>query len=56
MIVQGAISQNMIEQSLWVLLLGMAGIFIVMGVIALTVSALNHFSNRQKKEKPKQAQ
>jgi Na+-transporting methylmalonyl-CoA/oxaloacetate decarboxylase gamma subunit len=42
----------MIEQSLWVLLLGMAGIFIVMGVIALTVSALNHFCNNEKKGKP----
>jgi len=40
----------MIIQSIWVLLLGMAGIFVVMGVIIITVSIMNHFSKLQKKE------
>ena len=37
---------NIISKSLWTLLYGMMGIFGVMGIIAITVSILNHFSKK----------
>jgi len=40
----------MIIESLWVLLLGMIGIFIVMGIIGLALSIMNSISRRPKKD------
>ena len=37
---------DIIAKSLWTLLFGMIGIFGVMGIIAITVSILNHFSKK----------
>ena len=41
--------------SLWVLLIGMVGIFAVMGVIFLALSILNYFNKSRKKDEPKQS-
>ena len=40
----------MIAQSLWALLFGMIGIFVVMGIIALALTILNAINKRQKKD------
>ena len=37
---------DIIVKSLWTLLFGMIGIFSVMGIIAIAVSILNHFSKQ----------
>ena len=39
----------MIVQSLWVLLLGMIGVFVVMGIIALSLSIMYNLSTGRKK-------
>ena len=44
----------MIAESLWALLVGMIGIFVVMGIIALALVILNGVNRRQKKGDPKQ--
>jgi len=41
----------MIVQSLWVLLLGMFGVFVVMGIITLALSIMYNLSIREKKQK-----
>jgi len=42
----------MIAQSLWVLLFGMAGIFVVMLVIMVALSVMHRMSKDGKKDKP----
>jgi len=44
----------MIIDSLWVLLFGMAGIFVVMLIIMLSLSILHRFSKEGKKGKPEE--
>lgn len=39
----------MIIESLWVLLLGMVGVFLVMGIIILALGLLNRFSKKKEK-------
>lgn len=40
----------MIIESLWVLLLGMVGVFFVMGIIVLALAILNRASKRKSKD------
>ena len=42
----------MIIESLWVLLFGMIGIFVVMGVIMLSLTILNKFSKPESDDNP----
>ena len=46
---------DMIMESLRVLLFGMAGIFIVMGVIVLSLIVLNRFGRKQRKDEKDEA-
>ena len=39
-----------VVQSLWLMLLGMVGIFAVMGIIMLVVALLNRFTRDQSQE------
>ena len=42
----------MIVEALKVLLFGMAGMFVVMGIINFAAQFLNHFGKEDKKEEP----
>jgi len=46
----------MIVQSLWVLMLGMLGIFVVMGIIFLAITVLNRLTKRKEKDSQEQTE